>query len=73
MREEKKLAWEASQLAKLDVHPYEAEIETCEFLIYFCAKNRSDLKVAAESTEQTKETSDARSKAIEEKVKQGKL
>lgn len=44
IREEKQKVWEANQLSRFDEHPYRAEIDMCESLIYYCAKNRTDLK-----------------------------
>lgn len=52
-REAKQAEWEAAQFQKLEVHPYVNEIDQCEHLIYFCAKNRVNTK---ETTEQTTES-----------------
>lgn len=38
--EERQKSWEQMQLAKLNVHPFKTEIETCEHLIHFLAKNK---------------------------------
>lgn len=75
IREEKQREWEAKQLAKLEEHPYQAEIDKCEHLIYFCAKNRTDLKSKESDTpnENSAEADVTRVKGVEEKLKQGKL
>jgi hypothetical protein len=31
--------WELQQLERLDEHPYQAQIDLCEELIYFCARH----------------------------------
>ena len=36
----KQQEWELQQLSKLDENPYESQVDLCEQLIYFCAKNR---------------------------------
>ncbi len=36
----KQREWELAQLEKLDEDPYESQIDLCEQLIYFCAKNK---------------------------------
>ena len=38
--EEKRREWEQEQLERLNVDPYKKQIEACEQLIYFCAKNK---------------------------------
>ena len=58
IREEKQREWEQAQLKKLDTHPYLNEIDQCEHLIYFCAKNRPAPETPAEE-EDKKESVDA--------------
>lgn len=66
-----KREWEEKQIKKLDIHPYEQEIESCEHLIYFCARQRKDLK--KDGPEEVVFKSGDAQKKFEEQVKSGKL
>lgn len=66
--DERKREWELEQLERFDVHPYKRQIEACEQLIYFCAKNRKSETQQADAIEQLKEeASDADRKMTTEK------
>ena len=38
--EERQKEWEEMQLQKLEAHPFDGEIETCEHLLAYLARNR---------------------------------
>ena len=61
------------QLAKLSAHPFKSEIETCEHLIYYLAKNKK--QEVTTLTEESKINPDeaARLKKLEETFKKEKL
>lgn len=61
------------QLAKLSAHPFKSEIETCEHLIYYLAKNKK--QTASTVVEESKINPDevARLKKLEEAIKKEKL
>ncbi len=71
----KQAAWEAQQLKRLDVHPYQAEIDLCEHLIYYCARTRKDLKQTAEGPSEgaAASTTQQQQRKIEEQLAAGKL
>lgn len=65
-------------LAKLDIHPYIEEIETCEFLLKYCNRNNPNNQqqkdIAQVNNELTKEDKEKeRQAAIQNAVTQGKL
>lgn len=43
-QDEKKREWELAQLEKLDQNPFMSQIDLCEELIYFCAKNKKQVE-----------------------------
>lgn len=61
------------QLAKLSAHPFKSEIETCEHLIYYLAKNKK--QEVTTLTEESKINPDeaARLKKLQETFKKEKL
>ena len=65
--EERKREWELEQLSRLAVHPYKQQIEACEQLIYFCAKNRKTESQQATEIEELKEASDEQRREAAEK------
>jgi hypothetical protein len=73
--EERQRQWEEMQLAKLAAHPFEDEIDTCEQLLAYLAKNMSKAKAATETKQDAKLSIEeaARKKKIEEEVKKGQI
>ena len=53
-QEAKQREWELTQLEKLDQNPYEEQIDLCEELIYFCARNRKRGEADGPSQEESK-------------------
>jgi len=49
--EARKKDFEVQQLKRVEIHPYLQELETCEQLIYFCARHRIDVGQAAAAVE----------------------
>ena len=61
-QDERQREWDQQQLEKFSGNPFEAQIDLCEELIYFCARNikkhqkAADVDQEEEKTEQVDET-----------------
>lgn len=75
-QEAKRREWELAQLEKLEQNPYEEQIDLCEQLIYFCARNKRKTEEngpAAEETKQASQTAQARENKLKEDIEKGKV
>lgn len=76
IEDERQAAWEQVQLAKLSAHPFKREVEICETLIYFCAKNKKRIPESDHPGEEVIKGTpemEARSKKHDEEIKKGKI
>jgi len=69
---ERQKAWEQQQLRKVEVHPYVQDMETCEQLIYYCAKTHRASQNKDEDDVEADPNVDAQKK-IQDFLSKGKM
>jgi hypothetical protein len=72
--QERQQAWEQMQLQRLAVHPFEDEIDTCEHLLSYIAKNMiKRTTVGGKDDAKTNIDEAARKKKLDEAIQKGQI